>query len=568
MSTPVPASESAKSPSRWKDRVSLVLLLIPALFAVSQIFIWNFWESSWGDSLKYLITYAQIILGAVLLLTWWFFFSPVSRRTSLLVGIPIILVVLGWIATIRSVEFSGHMQMTFHYRWEPTAEEKMAARQASQQKVAEAELLALDVPDVQPEDMPAYRGVNRDGVVIGPPLRQDWKESPPPELWRHPAGGGYASFSILGDFLLTIEQRGKDEAIVCYDATTGEERWIYQYPADFFEAMGGAGPRSTPTIAGDAVYTLGAFGDLTCLDLRTGKLRWHVNALQQFHVANTTWGMSGSPLVHDGKVIVNIGGQKGNGLIAYDPVDGHVIWQSAGLTPPDVELVSFQSGSAAVPADLSEKSVPGYSSPQLNTVAGELLILNFDGLGLRGHDPATGKELWFVPFENTAYVNVAQPVVFEDGRIFLSASYDVGAKMVRVTKTEDRWNVEDLWENRNMRCKFTSPVFYEGYLYGIDEGILVCLDPATGKRLWKGGKEGLRGRYNHGQLLLTNGQILALTEQGEAVLIQPDPKKLIEVASMRVLPEGKNWNPLMLCRGKLYVRNAAEMACYDLNLRP
>src|SRR5262249_28749015 len=132
-------------------------------------------------------------------------------------------------------------------------------------------------------------------------------------------------------------------------------------------------------------------------------------------------------------------------------------------------------------------------------------------------------------------------------------------------KSDGKWSAAPLWKNLNMRCKFTSPVLHEGYLYGLDEGLLICLDPADGARKWKGGKTGLRGRYGHGQILLTNGLILALTEGGEAVLVEPSPQELREIASMRVLPEGKTWNPPALVRGKLLVRNAGEMACFDLN---
>ncbi|WP_437184911.1 PQQ-binding-like beta-propeller repeat protein [Planctomicrobium sp. SH668] len=411
--------------------------------------------------------------------------------------------------------------------------------------------------------MPAYRGMHRDGVVIGPAILQDWKETPPKQIWKIPVGGGYASVAIRGDLLVTIEQRGENEAITCYDNRTGEMHWEYSYPASFFEAMGGAGPRSTPTISQDAVFAFGAFGDLCCLDLKTGKLNWHVNALQQFNVPNTSWGMSCSPLIDQDRVIVNIGGLSGNGLVAYHTVTGEVIWKTDGLPQPRAISEAQRTGINAVP-DSSEKSCPGYASPQISTIAGQELILNLDGKALRGHDPQTGVVLWSTPFENLSHVNVAQPIVFPDGRVFISTSYNVGCKMIRVTKENDAWEVEELWSNRNMRCKFTSAVLVNGLIYGLDEGILVCLDPETGKRLWKGGKTGLKGRYNHGQILVTNGQILAQSEQGMLVLIEPNAEKLVEKSSLQILPIGKNWNPLVLCRGMLYARNASEMVCFRL----
>src|SRR5690606_28059945 len=143
----------------------------------------------------------------------------------------------------------------------------------------------------------------------------------------------------------------------------------------------------------------------------------------------------------------------------------------------------------------------------------------FDGQGLRGHVPETGGELWFHEFSNDAGVNVAQPLILEGNRIFLSQSYGVGCRMIGVEHDDGRWNTSVRWENLNMKCKFTTPVFHDGFIYGLDEGILVCLDPETGERKWK------RGRYGHGQILITNDQLLILTERGDLVLVDPDPEQ-------------------------------------------
>lgn len=554
--------------SRWVHRaVASLLVGIPLLFALSQLLIWTVWNPRWGDSEKYVVTIAQLVIGGVLLLCWWFCYAPVSRRIRLGIGLPVVVALVAWGASIRSVDLDGHMRLTFHYRWETPDSEKLKEFRAHASTRSGKDWSQVPVPELQPEDIPAYRGVDRDGQVIGPEILTDWNAQPPVELWRHPVGGGYASVAIVDEFLITLEQREENEAIVCYEASTGAEIWSFEYPARFVEAMGGPGPRSTPTIDGDRVIALGACGDLHCVDLRTGAPNWHVNVLQQFQLGNTDWGMTASPLVDENRVIVNVGGGSGNGLAAYELSTGELIWQTPGLSPATTPPSGFKTGNAAIPTGTVPKTIPGYASPQMSEVAGHRIILNLDGTGLNAHDPATGKRLWSFPFENGPKVNVAQPLVFEDSRIFLSASYDVGSKMIRVTRTDEEWNVEQLWSNRNLRCKFTSPVLVNGLIYGLDEGIMVCLDPETGKRLWKGSRTGLRGRYDHGQLITTNGLILGLTENGQAVLVQPDAEKLVELSSMRVLSEGRNWNPLVLCRGRLFVRNASEMACYDLVAR-
>src|SRR5262249_13714974 len=171
----------------------------------------------------------------------------------------------------------------------------------------------------------------------------------------------------------TLEQRRDREAVVCYDATTGREVWVYSYPALFEETLGGPGPRATPTIRDGAVYSLGATGVPVCLDAATGKLKGPapVNILE--NNANLHWAMSGSPLVYDQVVVVNPGTQseaaRGRALVAYDRATGQEVWKS-GATKA------------------------GYSSPMLAVLGGVRQILLFDGEGLGGYSAADGKELW------------------------------------------------------------------------------------------------------------------------------------------------------------------------------
>ncbi|MCA9112035.1 MAG: PQQ-binding-like beta-propeller repeat protein, partial [Planctomycetaceae bacterium] len=193
-------------------------------------------------------------------------------------------------------------------------------------------------------------------------------------------------------------------------------------------------------------------------------------------------------------------------------------------------------------------------------------ILIFDGEGLRSHDVTTGQQLWFHPFRNDPGVSVAQPIVFEDGRIFLAMSYGVGCTMIRVSRNGEAWaEPVGLWSNKNMKCKFTSPVLHDGYLYGLDEGILVCIDPETGERKWKGGDDGLRGRFYHGQILLTNDLIVGFTEKGELVLVEPNPEEYRELANLPVFDTKKVWNPLALSRGRAFVRSHEQMAAFDIS---
>lgn len=533
------------------------------LFAISQPFL-RAWDSPVGPSLPHMISQSMAIVSVLLLMLWVLAFSRWSWMGKLLGLLPFVLLIAGLWFSIRKFDPSGDVWLDPEWVWEPTQEERLAAHKAQTQNTASVPTAAT-LPPITDEDSPAYRGAHRDGVVIGPEIRTEWPEPPRP-LWQQPVGGGYASMAVVGDRLVTIEQRGDDEVIVCYEASTGHEIWLHTYPAKFWEAMGGPGPRSTPTIDGELVFAQGAEGDLVCLDLATGKVRWTRNLLKMFELPNTQWGITSSPLVVDNHVIANAGGRLGNGLVAFDIATGELVWKGGGLSlsaiesPPTSEPVSpatDDSGHEKIAE--SKQNRPGYSSPMLVTFQGTRQIVNFDGTAVRSYAPASGKVLWFHPYTNGPAVNVAQPILFDDGRVFISASYGVGSAMLQVTHEDGQWKVAELWKSLNLRCKFTSPMLVDGYIYGLDEGILVCIDPQTGDRLWK------RGRYYHGQLMLTNGVLIVLTEDGRCVFVKPSPKELTELGQFPALPsDHKTWNPPALVRGKLYVRNHHDMACYDL----
>jgi outer membrane protein assembly factor BamB len=393
--------------------------------------------------------------------------------------------------------------------------------------------------EITAEDSPEYRGVHRDGVAVGQKLARDWKGKPPRLVWRHPVGGGYAGFAVAGNLAVTIEQRGDQEAVVGYDAATGKEAWVYAYPAHFTEPLGGPGPRATPTVHGGSVYSLGARGKFVCLDARNGKKIWEVDILENND--NLKWGMSGSPLVlGDGMdepvVMVNPGVQKTgaglHGLIAHDCKTGTQRWASGDTRA-------------------------GYASPMLARIGGVNQILLFDGVEIAGYDPQGGKKLWQYPWKTHENINVAQPLALDGDRVFVSSNYGVGCAMLHLSKEDEAWSVKDVWRNTNMRAKMASPVLYQGHIYGLDDVRLCCLDAKTGERKWKG------KNYGHGQLLLSDDLLVILDESGNLALVEATPQDFRELGSIPAL-SGRTWNYPALARGKIYVRNDSEMACYDL----
>ena len=377
-----------------------------------------------------------------------------------------------------------------------------------------------------------FRGPRRDGVVSDQGISLDWRTHPPREIYRQPVGEGYASFVVARGRAFTIEQRRGNEAIVCYNLADGRELWKTEYGARFEETLGGDGPRATPTYSDGRIYALGATGRLHCLDAITGQHRWDRDILAAHGADNLSWGMSGSPLVIDGTVLVTTSGKTEPSILGYDAETGEPIWSCrAGLQ--------------------------SYSSLTVATLAGRRQILNLAGKALNGIDPATGELLWSFPWPTEYDINVAQPLLVGDDRVFISSGYGHGCAMLRVERDGESFEATELWSNVRMKNKFSSSVLHDGHLYGLDDRVLACMDVETGERRWKA------GRYDYGSVLLVDDHLLVMTERGELILVRATPESHQELGRIRIFDD-RTWNHFVVIDGRLLARNHKEMACYDL----
>jgi outer membrane protein assembly factor BamB len=374
---------------------------------------------------------------------------------------------------------------------------------------------------------PDYRGPARDGVSTEAILTS-WPNGKLAELWRKPVGGGWASFVIAGNLLYTIEQRRAQEVVAAYDVATGREVWAHKYDADFQESMGGPGPRATPTWHDGRIYSLGATGELFVLDALTGKVVWHKNILDDNGAENITWAMSGSPLIVDDTVVVQPGGPSNKSIVAYNKNTGDRVWSALG-------------------------DRTSYASPMLVTLAGKRQIVTITALRAVGLDATSGKLLWEYPWTTEYDINSAQPIITGPNQLVISSGYGHGAAMLEITPAGAR----KLWENKKLKNKFNSSVFHNGYIYGFDEAIFTCIDARTGEPAWKA------GRYGYGQVLLASGHLVITSEQGEVVLLKADPASHQEIARFQAL-DGRTWNVPAIADGRLFVRNATEMAAYRI----
>ncbi len=466
------------------------------------------------------------------LATLWLWVTRQRSSRVELAGIAVAsLVVFGTIALLRWDGLDGLQRSQMSWRWTPTAEQQFLTAHKARGKSAET--TSVTVPtDVTVADWTSFRGGERENVVAGVHLG-DWDAASPKELWRRRIGPAWSSFIAIGDALLTQEQRGAHEAVVCYSAKDGSEIWAHLSDDRFEETLSGTGPRATPSAAKDRVVAYGAKGELVCLDLATGQLIWSHDVLGDTSAAVPQWGLSISPLIVDDLVVVFSGGKDDQGLVAYDLATGEPKWHSAAGTMT-------------------------YSSPQVMTVGGVRQIVMQDEQSLSGYDIADGRRIWTHPSPNAgSFQPMIQPHLVGDDRLIVG--WGSGTLSLQVTRDDDAWKLVELWSSNRLKPGFNDFIIHDGHIYGLDDGILCCVDVETGKRVWKD------GRYGFGQMLFLadTNELLIVTEKGDVVRVAASPEGLQENGSFHAI-DGKTWNHPIIAHGRLVLRNAEEMACFKL----
>jgi outer membrane protein assembly factor BamB len=472
-------------------------------------------------------------LGLVLL--WMRSDWGVLRRAAATLGVILIAIAELYFVYGMRVDLNGNMQenaVTFGFHSKHYAEvEASRARQQVDVPVAPV-VESAPAPKVEAAPVPLktvasywtdFRGPHRDGVYSEAPIDTNW---PPKMLWKEPVGAGYASFSFGEGRAYTIEQRRGKEAVTAYDPATGREVWAFSYAASFDEPLGGPGPRATPVYHDGLVYSLGAKGDLYVLSAKNGKPKWSKNILTDNDASNVHWAMAGSPLIVDDMVIVTPGGTNGRSIVAYNRLTGAPVWHSLN-------------------------DAAAYTSPTLATFGGRREIIYISAERVVGVAVEDGKLLWEYPFPGPMGINCSQPVVVDDTHVLVSSADGPGAALLEISES----GAKEIWKNNRLKNKFSSSVLHEGFVYGLDNTILECMDPKTSEVKWKG------GRYGFGQVLLAEDFLIVLTESGELALVRATPESHQELARFAAI-DGKTWNIPAIDHGLLLVRNANEMACF------
>jgi outer membrane protein assembly factor BamB len=423
--------------------------------------------------------------------------------------------------------------------------------------------------DAVTSDWPSFLGPSHNAVSTETRLT---RKLPPPLVWEFPKGMSYTSPAIAGDRLLFVHRLGDEEIVECLHSETGARHWQCKYPTAFEDRYGyNNGPRASPVVDGERVFTVGAEGRLYCLDLQSGKVVWKRDLRSEYRVPQDFFGTASTPLVEGRFLIVNVGAPGGPTVAALDKETGREVWRAG------------------------TEWGPSYASPVPAVVHGKRRVFVFAGGesspptgGLMSIDPLTGRVDFSLPWRSRVVesVNASCPVVF-DNKVFISASYRTGSTLVEV---QPDFTARVLWTTQEFALHWNTAIYRDGCLYGFDgrnepDASLACIDAATGKVRWRqapewrevlqtenGPREQTLGTYR-GSLLAVDGQFLCLGEFGHLLWMELAPDRYKEISRAWLFAARESWALPVLSRGLLYVvQNTRDtlagtnprLLCYDL----
>lgn len=396
--------------------------------------------------------------------------------------------------------------------------------------------LALSVQAAFAGEWPQILGPHRTGIADNEKIADKWPGGGPKTLWSRRVGEGYAGVAVAGGKVVLFHRLGDSEIAEAMDAKTGSVLWKQQFSGKYAGGFASDnGPRCVPLVHKDYVYLYGISGNLHCLSLKTGKKRWSRKLAEDYQAPGGYFGAGSTPIVEADKLLLNLGGRPDAGIVALSPETGKTVWNAT-----------------------SEKA--SYSSPTTATIDGVRHAIFVTRLNLVSIDPENGNVRFSLPFgRRGATVNAATPLVV-NGNVFVSASYGVGAMLVRVETDGAR----EVWANDEvMSSQYTTCVPSGGHLFGISgrqdmgRASLRCLKPDTGKVKWS--KDG----FGKATLILADDKLVILKTNGELVLAKASTESYQPLAFARVLRSTALALPA-ISNGLLYVRDTRTLKCLDL----
>ena len=395
-------------------------------------------------------------------------------------------------------------------------------------------------PEVQFDDMawPQWRGPNRDGFLKdGAPWPNSIAEDKLKLVWRKEIDKGYPGPIVSSKFVFTVETRdAKDEVVRAFDRKTGEQVWEAEWPGSmrvpFFAWKNGSWVRSTPAYDGKNLYVGGMRDFLVCLDSKTGKKQWSVDFTKRYKSPVPSFGFVCSPLISEKHLYV----QAGSGLVKLDTKTGKSTWRAL--------------------ADKGGMYGSAFSSPAIASPKGKKQLLTQTRTNLAGVDMESGKVLWTQPVKAFRGMNILTPTIFKDS-VFTS-SYGGKSLLFNLSKTPSGFSVSEKWANRQ-EGYMSSPIVIDGHCYmHLRKQRVTCIDLKNGETKWISSKS-----FGNYWSMVSNGkEILALDENGDLFLIEPNPEKLV-IKQSREISKQPTWAHLALADNQLFVRELKAIACYE-----
>jgi len=377
-------------------------------------------------------------------------------------------------------------------------------------------------------DWPQFLGPNADGISPITGINKNWNDTPPGQLWRVAmSDDGYAGPSVASGRLFITDRNGDNAVVKAFNLKSGQLLWQYAYADPGRPNYGYA--RSTPVVDGNKVYTLSRSGLVNCLNVADGSKLWSRDIRADFSGKPPTWQYSNSLKIDGNLVLVQPGGENA-AVAALDKTTGATIWAGGG----------------------SDR--PGYATPVVAQLSGKKQYVIFTGANVMGLDPQTGSPLWRHNWQTRHDVNAATPLVIGQ-HVYITSGYNRGGTMLKIQGN----NVEVLWENTEVQSHFSTPLFYDGFIYTTsDPGFLVCLNPKTGKSMWR-----QRG-FEKGAIVIVDGTIIALDGRtGEVAMVEVTAEAYKELGRFAGLG-GQSWTAPIIADGKLIIRNKSALAVYNL----
>ena len=414
-------------------------------------------------------------------------------------------------------------------------------------------LLFLTTFSILADDWPQWLGPQRDGVWREEGIVEKF-DGAPKLRWKADIGGGYAGSAVAGGrVFVTDRQRAKGtERVLCFNEADGRPLWMHEYPCAYRVSYS-AGPRCTPTVDGDRVYTLGAMGNLFCLSVKDGKVLWQHDFKKDFGAKTPIWGFAAHPLVDGDKLICLVGGKQGT-TMAFNKMTGKVIW--AALPGPDL----------------------GYCPPMIFKAGGQRQLIIWHPRALNSIDPETGKVYWTEPFRIRSGLSIPTPRLHGD-LLFVTSFYN-GPLMMRLDKNKPKatvaWRATGRSERNTeqLHAIIATPFIEDGHIYGVcSYGQFRCLKAATGERVWESLKPvtGKVGRWANAFLVKHRDRFFIHNEKGDLIIAKLSPKGYQEISRAKLIEPTNRaagrqlvWSHPAFANRSIYLRNDKEVRCYSL----